>query len=165
MIIPYFLYNSRFLHLLSHLLVLSDEALDENVLVADTPTLIYNNNHKHQQHYDKGGGYGNGENNCYIHLHCLFLISTAKLGCLPGTIVPRWENVVPFRENVLFRLFRKRKKGVWNKTSRHLFYRWNGDFLLTATLRSLVRDFSVIRRRHAVNFAEDTEERAAREPR
>ena len=66
------LYDSCFPHFLTLLFVLTNEALDENVLVADTPTLIYNNSHKHQHHYDKGGGYGNGENNCYIHMHCLF---------------------------------------------------------------------------------------------
>ncbi len=48
--------NSCFSHLLTQLFVLTDEALDEDVLVANTPTLVYKNNHKCQHHYNKGGG-------------------------------------------------------------------------------------------------------------
>ena len=72
MIIPYLLQNSSFPHLLALLFVLTDEALDEDVLVADTPTLVYDDDYKYQHHYNKGGGKGNSEDKCHIHTHCLF---------------------------------------------------------------------------------------------
>lgn len=48
--------NSCFSHLLTLLFVLTDEAFDEDVLVANTPTLINKDNHKCQHHNNKGGG-------------------------------------------------------------------------------------------------------------
>ena len=107
----YFLYDSRFLHLLSHLLVLSDEALDENVLVADTPTLIYNNSHKHKHHYDKGGGYGNGEDKCYIHKHCLFDFDS-KIRLSSRNNSPMVGKQSPISRKCVFLVVSKREKGV-----------------------------------------------------
>jgi len=51
--------DSCFPHLLTLLFVLMDEALDEDVLVANTPTLVYNDGYKHKYHHDEGGGKGN----------------------------------------------------------------------------------------------------------
>lgn len=45
----------------------------------------------------------------------------------------------------------KHEKGVWDATTRHLFHRWNADFLFFC-------DLSIIRRRHAVGIAEDSVE-------
>jgi hypothetical protein len=42
-------------HLLALLFVLTDEALDEDVLVANTPTLVYDDDYKCQHHHDEGG--------------------------------------------------------------------------------------------------------------
>ena len=64
------LYDSCFPHLLTLLFVLTDEALDEDVLVANTPTLVYDNDYKCQHHHNKGSGKGNCEDKCYFHTHC-----------------------------------------------------------------------------------------------
>jgi hypothetical protein len=34
-----------------------DEAFDEDVLVANTPTLVYNDSYKREHHHNEGGGY------------------------------------------------------------------------------------------------------------
>ena len=49
-----------------------DEALDEDVLVANAPTLVYYDNNKHEHHHNEGGGYRYCKDKCYIHTHCLF---------------------------------------------------------------------------------------------
>ena len=47
-----------------------DETFDEDILVANTPTLVYNNDYKCQHHHNKCSGKCNSENKCYIHTHC-----------------------------------------------------------------------------------------------
>ena len=79
--------DSCFSQLLALFLVLTDETLDEDILVTNAPTLVYNNGHKHEHHHDEGGGKGNCEDKCYIHTLC-DLISTAKLQRLRKTTVP-----------------------------------------------------------------------------
>jgi hypothetical protein len=41
---------------LALLLILSDEAFNENVLVANAPALVYNDDYKCQHHHNEGGG-------------------------------------------------------------------------------------------------------------
>jgi hypothetical protein len=66
-LVYYLLYNSCSFQLLALFLVLTDEALDEDVLVADAPTLVYDDDHKHEHHHNEGGSKGNCEDKCYIH--------------------------------------------------------------------------------------------------
>ena len=50
------LYDSCFSHLLTLLFILMDEAFDKDVLVANTPTLVYNDGYKHEHHHNESGG-------------------------------------------------------------------------------------------------------------
>lgn len=61
------LYDSCFPQLLAQLLVLSDEALDKDVLFANTPTLVYDDGNQYQYHNNHGGGQCYCKNKCYIH--------------------------------------------------------------------------------------------------
>jgi hypothetical protein len=72
-----------------------DEALDEDVLVTNTPTLVNNYEYKYQHHHDDGGGEGYGEDNVYFHKLCIF---SAKVRIGGETIVSQWEKIVSKRE-------------------------------------------------------------------
>jgi hypothetical protein len=50
------LYDSCFPHLLALLFVLMNEAFYEDVLVANAPTLVYNDTYEREHHHNEGGG-------------------------------------------------------------------------------------------------------------
>ena len=70
--------DSCFSHFLTLLFVLTDETLDEDVLVANTPTLVDDDDHKCQHHHDDGGGEGYGEDDVCFHTLCDFEFTLQK---------------------------------------------------------------------------------------
>jgi hypothetical protein len=66
-LVYYLLYDSCSFQLLTLFLILTDETLNKDILIADAPTLVYDDGHKHKHHHDEGGSKGDCDDKCYIH--------------------------------------------------------------------------------------------------
>ena len=147
----------------AHLLVLIDEASQRGVLVANLPPQINDDGHEHQHHNNHGGGEGYTEDDVNFHMLCV-LISHGKGTAWRKSNSPTVGKQSPISGKSDFQAVSKREKGVWNETTRHLFTDGMGLIFLSVrkssnkpAFLSFTRNFTVVGRRHGINFAEDTE--------